>query len=206
MDNRGLVGLRERESKGGGVVETLISGSELEKPATNLNKDAIFFKVFMAAMSLDFRKGHQRWTISELSRASGITRSLIYYYFGNSKTDILVESVKTIGEEFFGLTPERLKLWDVGTIADSIDISRRFIEANPDLAAFYLLHRTKDSPIGKAFRDLEIRHQQKLLKYFPESSEAAVKLRAALLFGLVFASNINSDAVEQAIRLAKQLH
>ena len=177
-----------------------------EKAQSALSKEAIFHKVFMAAMALDFRKGHQRWTISELSRASGVTRSLIYYYFGNSKTEILVESVKTIGEEFFGLTPSRLKLWDVGTIAESIEISRRFIESNPDLAAFYLLHRTKESPIGQAFRELEVRHQQKLLKYFPESSDSAVKLRAALLFGLVFASNISLEAVDKAIRLAKQLH
>ena len=179
--------------------------TEKERTSSGLTKEAIFHKVFMAAMALDFRKGHQRWTISELARTSGITRSLIYYYFGNSKTDILVESVKTIGEEFFGLTPSRMKLWDVGTIADSIDMSRRFIEANPDLAAFYLLHRTKDSPIGRAFRDLEFRHQQKLLKYFPESSDSAVKLRSALLFGLVFAANISSKAVQEAIRLANEI-
>jgi AcrR family transcriptional regulator len=156
-------------------------------------------------MGLDFRKGHQRWTISDLSRSSGITRSLIYYYFGKSREKILLEAVKALGEEFFGLTNERLMLWKQGKISESVLLSRKFIQSNPDLAAFYLLHRAKDSTIGETLRELEKKHHQKLMSFFKGSSEASNRARAGLLFGLVFAAGIPDNAVLNAVRVAQKL-
>jgi len=49
--------------------------------SNSLTKDDTFWKVLNTAIILDFNRGHLRWSMSELSRSSGITRSLIYYYF-----------------------------------------------------------------------------------------------------------------------------
>ena len=53
------------------------------------DKDETYWKILDAVIALEIRRGHQKWTISELSRLSGITRTLIYYYFGKSKLEIL---------------------------------------------------------------------------------------------------------------------
>lgn len=176
-----------------------------KKGSEGLSKGEIFAKVFEAAMGLDFRKGHQRWTMSELARSSGITRTLIYYYFGKSREKILQEAVKYLGEEFFGLTNDRMTLWQSGKVSDSVMKSRNFIQTHPDLAAFYILHRSRPTPIGQMLKDLEVRHHQKMMKFFPQSSERANRARSGLLFGLVFASGIPDDAVKQAVRVAGRL-
>ena len=52
---------------------------------SHLSKDETFWSVLYSAIELDFKRGHLRGTMSELSRMSNVTRSLIYYYFGKSK-------------------------------------------------------------------------------------------------------------------------
>lgn len=168
------------------------------RPQKEMAKEEVFSRVFRAAMSLDFRKGHQRWTLSEVSRISGVTRTLIYYYFGRSREDLLLEAVKSLGTEFFGLSPERLNLWRAGKVGESINKSRQFMQEHPDLAAFYILHRNRPTSIGEAFRDLERKHFQKLKQHFPHSTESENRARKAMIIGLALASGLNSEDVEAA--------
>lgn len=75
-------------------------------------KDKKFWTILETAIDLDFKKGHLRWTLSELSRAWGMSRPLIYYYFGQSKSKLLEEAVRLVGSEIMGLSEARLKLWE----------------------------------------------------------------------------------------------
>ena len=83
-------------------------------------KDENYLKILDAVVRLEVVKGHLRWKMSDLSRMSGVQRTLVYYYFGKSKEVILKEALKTIGDEFFGLSAERLTMWREGRMKESI--------------------------------------------------------------------------------------
>lgn len=168
-------------------------------------KDDTYWKVLNAAIELDFRKGHLRWTMSELSRVSNITRSLIYYYFGKSKEGLLLEGVKLIGEEVFGLNPARVDLWQQGEIAESVILTRAFMQRSTHISAVYLVHRNADSEIGRTIRQLENDYIQKLKRFFPKANEPAIEALFGLFLGLVFAPNLSDEAVKTAVSVVLQL-
>jgi len=134
-------------------------------------KDETYWKILRGALELDFKKGHQRWTISELSRVSGVTRSLIYYYFGKSRESLLTEAVRLIGEELFGLSTERLKLWEAGRGEESIRASRRMALEQPFLLGFYFSNRFRPSAVGREIRELEKKHLARLRRLSPKPPE-----------------------------------
>lgn len=164
-------------------------------------KDETFWAVLNAAIQLEFVRGHQRWSMSELSRTSKVTRSLIYYYFGKSKGGILLEAVKIIGEEFFGLTASRLELWKNGEIADSVIQSRRLLEKSPHMGSFYMVHREAETEIGEALRTLEKEYKQKLKKFFGGVQDSYRDALFGLLMGLVLTPRLSDDAVKSAVRV-----
>lgn len=169
-------------------------------------KDEIYWKVLGAAMALDFKRGHQKWTIAELARVSGIKRPLIYYYFGKSRLDILLAAVRVIGEEFFGLSDRRLQMWKAQEIHQSIRQSRSFLHSHKDLIGFYFLHRARENPIGDAIRVLEKKHRDKIARFFPGLSKSQQEQIGAFFFGLVFVPSLSEEAIEDcfaALRLSK---
>lgn len=178
---------------------------EKTKRVLSSGRDATFWKVLNAALELDFRKGHLKWTMSELSRKSGITRSLIYYHFGRSKIAILDEAVRVIGEEIAGIGSERMKMWKAGDWAGSIRATRAVSTQSPYLCNFYLLHRERPTEIGAALRDIESAYLKKLKVIFPELPEPGIRALFALFFGTAFAPLVNDQAVEYAIAALKTL-
>jgi AcrR family transcriptional regulator len=159
------------------------------------NKDETYRNILNCALRLDFKKGHKRWTLTELSRSTQVTRSLIYYYFGKSKESILEAAIKLIGEELFGLSPERLKLWDQGAIEDSIHLSRKFVEASPYLIAFYFAHRAEENLIGELIRELEEGHKKKLKRFIKNISTEEAEAISGMLLGLVIAPKMSRSAI-----------
>src|SRR5690348_13711332 len=115
----------------------------------------IFWKILNTAIELDFKKGHMRWSMSELSRESGITRSLIYYYFGKDKLQILLEAVKALSTHVLGLDPRRMAQWKEGRLREAVLEGYQGVQLSPMLPIFYMLHRSKEGQIGEAFRDME---------------------------------------------------
>lgn len=169
------------------------------------DRDQTFWKVLNAALDLDFRKGHLKWTMSELSRRSMITRSLIYYHFGRSKLAILQEAVRVIGEDLIGVDPERIKQWQSGDWKTSVMHARELLEQSPSLANFYLLHRSRPTEIGDGIRKLEADYMRKLRVIFPHLDEAGHQALFAAFFGVTFAPNITEAAVDFALRTLKSL-
>jgi AcrR family transcriptional regulator len=164
-----------------------------------ITKDETYWKVLDAAVELDFRKGHLRWTMSDLSRLSGVTRSLVYYYFGSEKMAILQDAAKLIGEEFFGLNEQRLQMWKNGKISASVISSRRLLEQRKYMAAFYLVHRTAPTAIGESLRGLEAEYTQKLQRFFPTLSAEVSAGIFGLFFGLVIGPNIGDDIIVRVV-------
>lgn len=171
-------------------------------------KTRIYWQVLNAALDLDFQKGHLKWTMSHLSRKSGVTRSLIYYYFGKSKQDILIAAVRLVGEELFGLNPEKLRLWESGQVTQAILTTRGLMERSPHLSSFYLQHRPRPNPVGQEIRGLESRHLAKLGRFFPKARKEDLQALFAVFFGLASAPELSRDSisrtVESAIRLLKK--
>lgn len=166
---------------------------------SQLSKDETFWSVLNSAIELDFKRGHLRWTMSELSRMSKITRSLIYYYFGKSKEAILLEAVKLIGEEFFGLNASRIDLWQKGQIADSVLQTRRLMEKCPHMGTFYMVHREEQTEIGASLRQLESEYKQKLKRFFSKAPDPGLEAIFGLFMGLVITPGLSDDAIRIAV-------
>ncbi len=163
-------------------------------------KDDLYWKVLNCALELEFKKGHLKWTITELSRKSQITRSLIYYYFGRSKMDILQAAVSIIGEEFIGMTEERKKLWLDGELEAGLRKSREIYDKMPYLCAFYLSYREQTNEIGDSLKKIEKNFKQKLKQALPGASPEQLNTVFAVYFGVVYSPFVG----EKEIRLFTQ--
>lgn len=187
------------------VVDTFPRKLSVGTMTQKITKEEIYWKVLNAVLNLDFKKGHQKWTISEVSRMSGVGRPLIYYYFGRSKISLLLEAVRLIGEELMGLNENRLKFWESGAIAQSVITSRNILQKTPILGSFYLAHRFKESEIGAALRQLEKEYFKKMKIFFPKASSSELEALFGLFLGLVLAPSISDQAVEQAVQYLRLL-
>ena len=159
-------------------------------------KDEAFWKILSVAIKLDVKKGHLKWTLSELSRKSGITRSLIYYYFGRSKQDILKEAVKLIGEEFVGLGRHRFVLWEKGQLIESMLLTRAFIEKAPYVGQFLSEHRERSTELGEALRNVEEKFLNKLRTFFPLATEDQILTVFSIYWGMCFSPRMTEASIE----------
>jgi AcrR family transcriptional regulator len=136
-------------------------------------KDKIYWAVLSSAIELDFKKGHLKWTLSEVSRKAKVTRSLIYYYFGRSKIGILEEACRVIGDELIGLTPQ-IQMWQDGKFIDSLKLARSPYPKAPFLSSFIQSHIRKDNATGENLRHLEKQFLKRIEGFFPQLSEDQV--------------------------------
>lgn len=171
-----------------------------EKPS----KDETFWKVLNSAIELDYKKGHSKWTISDLARKSGITRSLIYYYFGKEKENIIGEAVKIIGEEMIGMSPERQALWKRGELVESMLQARRIYEKCPALGPFALEHYHKPTEVGKNIRHLEGEFCHKLKDTFPHLDDSQVRSLYSVYWGLSFAPLVDAEVIHHVLTAVKE--
>lgn len=170
-----------------------------------LKKDETFWKILNAAIELDFKKGHMKWTMTDLSRKSGITRSLIYYYFGRSKSEILRAGVKIVGEEFVGLTPERNEAWKGSKFLESLTLARNIYDRSPFLCAFYLNNREMDHEVGIAIREVEKQFISKLKHNFPTARIDQINTLFAVYFGIVFSPHVGKEEISIFVRMIQDI-
>ncbi|MEQ1879004.1 MAG: TetR/AcrR family transcriptional regulator [Bdellovibrionia bacterium] len=169
--------------------------------SSDQGKDKVYWRILNSAILLDIRWGHLKWSITQLSQSAKVTRSLIYYYFGRSKADILLHAVKLIGMEFAGGTEKRHSYWAEGKLADSFNASRKMISQTPALIPFYDINRDRDSEIGTLIRGHEKTFKNKIRKYFPDLSTADVNSVCALFVGIVFSNQLDENGVVHATEL-----
>ncbi len=165
------------------------------------SKDDVFWQILDSALRLECVKGHLRWKMTDLSRSSGVTRSLIYYYFGNSKANIVTEAVRIIGEEFFGLSEERLQLWREDRISESILKTRELILRAPYVIIFYLQQRQSGGPLRAELEKLEKRYLEKLAAKFPNASEEGRIAAFSALLGITALADVSSETTQKVVKL-----
>ena len=166
-------------------------------------KDEIYEAVFYSVVRLDIQKGHLAWTITDLARASEISRPLIYYYFGKSKETIMSTAVDYLGERFFGLSPDRIKMWQEGKIVESVLASRNLCQNSPFVFIFYMMRRTLQTDIGEKLRLVEARYKEKILQHCPNLQTELADALAAVLFGLVCVPDLTDQAIKNAIMVVQ---
>ena len=159
-------------------------------------KDDIYWKVLNCALELEFKKGHLKWTMTELSRKSKITRSLIYYYFGRSKMDILEAAISIIGEEFIGMSDKRIDLWKKGEFEAGLMEARKFYDRMPFLCAFYLNYRTRPNEIGEALLKIDKAFKRKLKQNAPNATPAQINTLFAVYFGVAYSPYVGPEEIK----------
>lgn len=116
------------------------------------DKEKVFFAVCSAILKMEVEKGHLAWTLSDISRHSGITRSLIYYYFGKEREVILKEAYRFIIDTFFNPDPEQVKFVSVTDRMKEVLLK---IQKMPYLFVLYHLKKDEPSEIGEMLREGE---------------------------------------------------
>lgn len=138
-------------------------------------KEEVHFKICNSVLKLEVNKGHLKWTISEISKDSGVTRSLIYYYFGKEKKTLLEEAYRYMIQIFFNIHDDRplgLSVRMHTVLSNIRDMPYAFV--------LFFLERKKDTEIGGLMRKAEERLLARLKVEFPDFSEAEI-LRVYLL-------------------------
>lgn len=166
-------------------------------------QDERYWAILNHAVRLEVSKGHLRWTMAELARGSGVGRTLIYYYFGKSKDAIIQVALKLITDEVFGLSPERIKLWNEGRVAESVLKSREIITHAPQLREFFFHWRHTPGEIQDHLVKTEKRYMQKLKQAFPKLSPVQLEALYAVNFGLVMTPSITPGAIDAALSVLR---
>jgi AcrR family transcriptional regulator len=162
-------------------------------------KDAKYIKILDAVVRLEVSRGHLRWKMAELSRVSGVQRTLVYYYFGKSKEAILAEALKTIGDEFFGLSPERISMWKEGRMKESILATRIRFKQAPHVPQFFFHWRHQPGEVQTALKLLEKRFRDKVKTQFPNIGKDDEEAVYAVFFGLVLVPDLKESVLDRVL-------
>lgn len=133
------------------------------------SKEDVYFAVCNSILKMEVEKGHLKWTLSEISRESGITRSLIYYYFGKEKQKALEEASKFILSQFFNI--ERTKTMGIRERLRQVLLD---VKKMPYLFVFYFLEKNNGGEIGHMIKEAERLLMANMTKEFPTLSETQI--------------------------------
>ena len=102
----------------------------------------------------EIEHGHLKWKVSDLARGAGVSRSLIYYYLGKSKMEIILSAIDTIWPEFYGLTESRRLLREREGFMASVLLSKDLSRRMPFLTCFFYTWYLRQNTVGKKTADL----------------------------------------------------
>ncbi|WP_127716838.1 TetR/AcrR family transcriptional regulator [Halobacteriovorax sp. HLS] len=113
-------------------------------------KELVFFKICDSVLYHEVMKGHLKWSLSDVSKQADVTRSLIYYYLGKEKVDIVHESVLFMLDLFFNTSGEN-KLG----VRDRMKNVLIHMKEMPHLYLYYISERSKDTKYGRLIQETE---------------------------------------------------
>ena len=133
-------------------------------------------------------------TFSKVARATGVARSTLYYYFGNSKEAMIEEAVR------FGM----IRFVQLSSFGDAQDYpdwatfqkerfldSAKFIRRNPWAPGLYFRYRNDRGKLGEGVRQVEIDYLRKLQESLsihggPKVCTRALRVSTYLRLGLLW--------------------
>lgn len=167
-------------------------------------KEEVYQAVLNSAIELEIQLGHQKWTYTLLSKKSAISRTLIYYYFGKEKINILQEACRLFGEVLAGSTEERMQAWEDDKIEIGLNKTRDLFAKYPYLVPFYFLNRSKENQVGELIRKYEKDGHTKRKKFFPNLSESELRVLYSFHLGLVSFPHLIESDVKAACQILKK--
>ena len=150
-------------------------------------KEQVYFKICDSVLLHELIKGHLKWSLSEISKHSGVTRSLIYYYMGKEKEQILQEAIRFMLELFFNTNLDK----GLG-IEGRMELILVKIREMPHIFLYYVSERIKKTHYGAMIRereealfiymenDLKISRESVLKLFFLEVGAVAFQLEPSL--------------------------
>lgn len=166
-------------------------------------KEANYWKMITTVLSLEVSKGHLKWRITDLARQAKVSRTLVYYHLGKSKSEIVNECLDRVADEFYGLNEERMKLVMSGRLKECVNRSQIMFQRYPEFIIFYFKWRMKSSPLQKKLIEIEMRYQNKLRMLFPRLKEDELVAFHAVMQGLVSTPFITPEIFDKAIAMLK---
>ena len=154
-------------------------------------------KIIPIVINLEIRKGHLKWSITNIAMLAGVSRSLVYYYFGKTKQEILANALRELVNDFYGLTDEKLNL----PLVDSLKSSHASYKLNPSYATFFQRWRLTESFLAAIFIEVEQRYEQRLHLIFPKADANQLKALHGLFHGIVTAPYLDPLSIEAAVNL-----
>lgn len=164
-----------------------------------LENDKIFSLV-NTILAHENQKGHLKWKVSEVARASKVSKSLVYYYLGSTKEEILDSCIRIGCEEFYGLSAERTKMIESGDLMSSIKYTREIFIKNYAFSAFYVRWRMTPTEIGRKLEEYDIRYQQKLARLFPHLTDTERIALQSVFHGLVVSPQLDDESLKAALK------
>ena len=162
-------------------------------------KELTFLQISTCVLQLEILKGHLKWKVTDLEKKSDISRSLIYRYLGNSKEEILKNSLQIFTFEFYGFGTRK----EI-TFVDRIGLTREFLIRAPEVIQFYQKWRMSISWIQNEFISIEEKFQKNLKKLFAHLSDQEIMTLHSCLHGLVTAPFLSTKQTVKAAALLEQ--
>jgi AcrR family transcriptional regulator len=138
-------------------------------PKETQSKEEIYFAVCNAILKLELAKGHLKWTLTDVARESGITRTLIYYYFGKEKQTVLDVAYKFVISHFYDM--DRMKTL---ALRERLEIILRELKNMPYLLMLFYQAKGDDSEFGRLIRKKETEFLKILAGQYPHLTETQV--------------------------------
>ena len=126
-------------------------------------KEEIFFLVFNEVLKLEIEKGHLKWSLSAISRNTNVTRTLIYYYFGNDREKLLLEAMKFMAKKIWSLDYFDHRKRIIDRLDGVLELSKKY----PYLFLHYYMNRTNPNEMGQIIRESEKQFLINLGREFP---------------------------------------
>lgn len=168
------------------------------------SKVADIDRILSAVIELEMKKGSLRWSLSDLSRKSGVTRSLIYYYFGKDKQNLLVQAVEHYVSLFFGFRLDRAEKIKRGEFADLIRTARKRLAEKPAFLQFYTKHRAESTELSPLFNRAENEYLKNLEMSLPANKRHWARMIWALVFGLALQPGVGAKDLLVAERILRR--
>lgn len=114
-----------------------------------MDKEELTTKISQVILQFESQKGSLKWSVSEVSRESQVTRSLIYYHFGRKKNELLLLSLERMMNILFTFKNEDLK------IKERLKRALAYLKEDPSPFIVWYLYRLQDNEFGQYISTIE---------------------------------------------------
>ena len=160
------------------------------------------FRVSLCVFKLENNKGHLRWKVTDLVRAAGVSRTLVYRYFGGSKEEIMTGALRVFTNDFYGFTGQGKAL----SFPRRIERARAQVFKYPEAILFYQTWRSRESELREEFIRIENKFRRDLRKLFSKCTDSQILLLHTCIHGLVTAPFLTPEqSLQVCIDLEKKL-